>query len=328
MGQATGCRGYNVKDVALFIDSTTILPTHLMREHAVTVMPVPIYAGGREYRDGVDITAEEFVSLLESSTERPSTAVPGLGEFQSYYERLLDQHQAILYPVPSHRLTGLYDAAIQAAEQMQGVTIVAVDPPEHWEKAVFAVRSDEPGLEDRLQSLSSLPPPIVAVMNTGYASGASGLVAMAALGAMDKGQPLEESIRRMIMAKRNTNIYFILNTLEYIVDRVGQLGAFLGTLLRIKPILTFKDGLLEDAARVRGKTQAKRRMIELLRRKAGERPVDLYVLHSLAPDEATDLLEQAGNAVTVRYAWVDDIGASVSRYTGRGGLGIAFTVVR
>ena len=164
-------------------------------------------------------------------------------------------------------------------------------------------------------------------MNTGYASGASGLVAMAALGAMDEGNPLEEIIRSMITAKRNTNIYFILNTLEYIVDRVGQLGAFLGTLLRIKPILTFKDGILEDAARARGKTQAKRRMIELLRQKASGRPTDIYVLHSLAPDEATDLLEQARSAVNVRNAWVDGIGASVSRYTGRGGLGVAFTIV-
>lgn len=314
-------------DIALFIDSTTIMPEYMMREHDVTVMPVPIYARGREYRDGVDITAEEFVSLLETSTERPSTAVPGLGEFQSYYEQLLDQHQAILYPVPSLRLTGLYDAAIQAAEQIQGTSIIAVDPPGDWEKTAYAVRSDDPGLEDRLQALASLPPPIVAVMNTGYASGASGLVAMAALGAMDKGNPLEEIIRSMITAKRNTNIYFILNTLEYIVDRVGQLGAFLGTLLRIKPILTFKDGILEDAARVRGKTQAKRRMIELLKRRADGRPVDVYVLHSLAPDEATDLLEQARSAVNVRHAWVDDIGASVSRYTGRGGLGVAFTIV-
>ncbi len=312
---------------ALFMDSTTVMPEGFIEKHGVTVMPVPIYAGGKEYRDGVDITPDEFLSLLETSKERPSTAVPGLGEFMSYYEGLLKKHHNVVYPVPSYKITGLFDAAIQAAEQVPGVTIVAIDPPEGLEKDLYALRSNDPQLEARLVGIRELTPPIIAVMNTGFASGASGLVAMAALTAMGEGRPMAEIIRSMVTAKRNTNIYLILNTLEYIVDRVGHLQAFMGTLLRIKPILTFRGGDLVDAARVRGKGQAKRRMIELLKERAGSRPVDLYALHSLAQEEAKDLLEQAKCHLNVRNSWVGGIGASVSRYIGRGGLGIAFTVL-
>ncbi len=316
-----------MSDIAMFIDSTTVMPEGFVEEHGVTVMPVPIYAGGKEYRDMVDIMPEQFMSLLETSKERPSTAVPGLGEFIAFYEQLLQGHDHIVYPIPSHRLTGLYDAAIQAAEQMEGPTIVAIDPPEGWEKDVYAVRSSDPELEERLSGVAELRPPVIAVMNTGFASGASGLVAMAALQAMDQGGSLEQVIASMITAKTNTNIYLVLNTLDYIVDRVGQMKAFLGTLLRIMPILTFHDGYLEDAARVRGKGQAKRRMIELVVETVGSKTVDLYVLHSLAEEEAEELLEQARGQLTVRNAWVGGIGASVSRYTGRGGLGIAFRLV-
>ncbi len=316
-----------MSDTALLIDSTTVVPGPFVQGHEVTVMPVPIYAAGREYRDGVDITDEEFMSFLETLPQRPSTAVPGLGEFQSFYAQLWREHSAIIYPIPSHRLTGLYDAAIQAAEQMEGVSIVAVDPPDGWEKDVYAVDSGDPQLDIRLCDLAALPPPVLVAMNTGFASGASGLIALAALSAIRGARPVQDIVATMIAAKHNTNIYFILNTLEYIVDRVGQLSAFVGTLLRIKPILTFRNGTLEDVARVRGKAQAKARIIEILCEAAGHRLVDVYVLHSLAEQEAQQMLEQAKAVLNVRNAWVDGIGASVSRYTGRGGLGMAFTLL-
>ena len=312
---------------ALLIDSTTIMPRDVLQGYEVTVMPVPIYADGTEYRDGVDITDEEFMSFLEKLPQRPSTAVPGLGEFQSFYSQLWRDHQAIIYPTPSHRLTGLYDAAIQAAEQMEGVSIVAVDPPDAWEKDAYVIRSDDPRLKERLGDLALLEPPVLIVMNTGFASGASGLTAMAALAGSAEIKPVQEAVSSMITTKRGTNIYFILNTLDYIVDRAGHLSVFLGTLLRIKPVLTFRDGSLEDVARVRGKAKAKTKIIELLKNAAGERAVDLYVLHSLAEDEAQQMLEQAKAVLNIRNAWVDGIGASVSRYTGRGGLGVAFTMV-
>jgi fatty acid-binding protein DegV len=312
-------------DTALLIDSTTVLPEGYVEQHEVTVIPVPIYFGGKEYRDGVDITEEDFLSLLETLAERPSTAVPGLGEFISYYERLLQERENVVYLVPSLRLSGLFGAAIQAAEQVPGASIVAVDPPEDWQKEVCTVRSSDPRLEDQLAAIRGLTPPVISVVNTGFASGASGLVALAALTAMDEGKALDRVVESMVTAKINSNIFLILATLDYVVDRVGKLRAFLGSLLRIRPILTFQNGYLEDVARVRSMSQAKRRMIEMVQQRVGGRAVDIFVLHTLAPSEAADLLEQGKRELNVRHSWVSGIGASISRYAGRGGLGIAFT---
>ncbi len=314
-----------MSETALLIDSTTVLPEGYVEQHGITVIPVPIYFDGKEYRDGVDITEEGFLSLLETLAERPSTAVPGLGEFISYYERLLQKHENVVYLVPSLRLSGLFDAAIQAAEQVPGASILAVDPPEDWQKEVCAVRSSDPGLGDQLAAVRGLTPPSIAVVNTGFASGASGLVALAALTAMDEGKPLDGVVESMVTAKTHSNIFLILATLDYVVDRVGKLRAFLGTLLRIRPILTFQDGYLEDVARVRSMGQAKRRMIEMVQQRVGDSAVDIFVLHTLAPSEAADLLEQSRRELNVRHSWVSGIGASMSRYAGRGGLGIAFT---
>ena len=311
-------------DTTVLIDSTTIIPKKVIEEYGVTVIPVPIYAGGKEYRDGVDITPEELYAILEASKGRPSTAVPGLGEFLSFYSDLLETYPKIVYLAPSSRLTGVFNAAVQSAKQIEDARVVAIDPPKEPGEELYAVHSDDPLLENKLAEIGTLPAPVIVVMNTDFVSGAAGLVVIEAINAINEGKPIGEVIGRMIDAKRKTGIYLILNTLEYVVDRVGELQAFLGTLLRIKPVLTLRDGYLEDVARVRGERKARRRMIELVKEKVGDKRIDVYVLHSLAREKAEDFLEQIRGELNVGNSYIDDIGSSVSRYIGRGGLGIVY----
>ena len=311
-------------DTTLLIDSTTVMPKEFIEEYGVTVIHVPIHAEGKEYRDGVDITPEEFYSILETSKGRPSTAVPGLGEFLSFYNDLLAKYSKIVYPTPSSRLTGVFNAAVQSAKQVEGAKVVAIDPPEELGEELYAVHSDDPQLEDRLAEIGRLTAPIIAVMNTDFVSGAAGLIAIEAIKAIHEGRSIDEVVGRMIAAKRKTGIYFILNTLEYIVDRIGELQAFLGTLLRIKPVLTLGHGYIEDVAKVRGEGKARRRMIELVRERVGDKRIDVYVLHSLARERAEDFLEQIKGELNVGNSYVGDIGSSVGRYIGRGGLAIVY----
>lgn len=315
-------------NTTLLIDSTTVMPKELIEEYGVTVIPVPIHAGGKEYRDGVDITPEELYALLETSAGRPSTAVPGLGEFLSFYNDLLETYLNIVYLAPSSRLTGVFNAAIQSARQVEEARVVAIDPPEELrEEGLFAVHSDDPLLESKLSEIGRLPAPIIVVMNTDLASGAAGLVAIEAIKAIHERKPIDEVVGEMIAAKKKTGIYLILNTFEYVVDRIGELRAFLGTLLKIKPILTLRRGYLEYVARVRGERKARRKMIELVKERVGDKGIDVYVLHSLAREKAEDFLTQIRGELNVENSYIDDIGSSVSRYIGRGGLAIVYIEV-
>ncbi|MBC8263365.1 MAG: DegV family protein [Anaerolineales bacterium] len=314
-------------DITLLMDSTTVIPKKLIEEYGVTVIPVPIHAGGKEYRDGVDITPEELYVLLETAKDRPSTAVPGLGEFLSFYNDLLETYQKIVYLAPSSRLTGVFNAAVQSAKQVEDARIVAVDPPEELGDELYTVHSDDPLLENKLAEIGRLTAPVIVVMNTDFVSGAAGLIAIEAIKAINEGRSIDEVVGKIIDAKRKTGIYLILNTFEYIVDRVGELQAFLGTLLKIKPVLTLRDGYLEDVARVRGERKARRRMIELVKERVGDERIDVYVLHSLAREKAVDFLEQIRGELNVGNSYIDDIGSSVSRYIGRGGLAIVYMSV-
>lgn len=314
-------------DTALLIDSTTVIPREFIKEYGVTVIPVPIYAGGTEYRDGVDITPEGFYSILETSKERPSTAVPGIGEFSSFYNRLLETYTKIVYPTPSSRLTGVFNAAVQSAKQIEGAQVVVIDPPGELEEGLYAIHSDDPGLEDKLVEIGRLTAPIIVVMNTDYVSAAAGLIAIEAIHAIRGDKTIDEVVGKVIDAKRKTGIYFILNTLEYIVDRVGQLQAFLGTLLRIKPVLTLRHGYIEDVAKVRSEGKARKKMIELVEERVGDKEIDVYVLHSLAEEKAAAFWEQIKSELNVRNHYVGEIGSSVGRYTGRGALAIVYIEV-
>lgn len=251
--------------------------------------------------------------------------MPGIGEFSSFYNRLLETYTKIVYPTPTSRLTAVFNAAVQGAKQVEDAKVVVIDPPEELEEELYAVHSDDPRLDAKLVEIRRLTAPIIAVMNTDYVSGAAGLIAIEAIHAIHEGKSIDGVVGRMIDAKRKTGLYFVLNTLEYIVDRVGQLQAFLGTLLSIKPVLTLRHGYIEDVAKVRGEAKARRRMIELVKERVGDKRIDVYLLHSLVSERAEDFfLEQIRSELNVANSYVGDIGSSVGRYTGRGGLAIAY----
>jgi fatty acid-binding protein DegV len=344
-------------ETGILLDSTTVLPPGYVDRSEVTIIPVPIYAGGQEYRDGVTLTEEQFIHLLETLPQRPSTAVPGLGEFVSWFERVLQNHRHVVYPIASRHLSGLFNAAVQAAKSVPGAHVVVIDPADPaqtagwstdpaqtagwstdpaqnagWstegdDEGVLVLRSADPGVDEQLARVGQLAAPTIVVMNTDFVAGGIALLTIHALEAIEQGTGLEQVLRVMIAAKRGMGLYFILTKLDYVVDRVGHLQAFLGTLLHINPVLAIQDGLVQDVAKVRGERKARSRMVELVKSRAGERAIDAIVLHSLAPGEAQALLAQLQSQVRVRTAWVGGIGCTVSRFTGRGGLGIAFTVV-
>ena len=314
-------------ETGILIDSTTVLPHAYVDNPDVTIIPVPIYAGGKEYRDGITLTEEQFIHLLETLPQRPSTAVPGLGEFVSWYERMLHNHRHVVYPIASRHLSGLFNAAVQAAKSVPDVRVVVIDPAEGSDEGVLVLRSTDPSVEEQLAQVGQTGVPSITVMNTDSVAGGIALLAIHALEAIERGAELEQVLRGLVADKRGMGLYFILNKLDYVVDRVGYLQAFFGTLLHINPVLAVQDGLVQDVAKTRGEAKARRRMVELVKARAGERAIDAIVLHALAPQEAQSLLVELQSKVHVRNAWISGIGCTVSRFTGRRGLGIAFMVV-
>ncbi len=207
--------------VRVVTDSVADLPAQVVQELGITVIPVNICFGAEVYRDGIDLTTEDFYSRLAQSKIMPTTAVPPLGVFADVYDELAKETDEILVITLSSKLSGIYDAAIRSIELMKRKCRVEV-------------------------------------IDSRWAIMAQGFIVMTAARAAQAGATLEEV---MNIARRNISrvqLCSAFDTLEYLErgGRIGKAAAFMGSLLGIHPIIGMKDGEVVPLARVRSRARA------------------------------------------------------------------------
>ena len=105
--------------VKIVTDSLSDLPVEVVQELGITVVPLCVHFGTDVYRDGVDLTTEQFYDKLAQSKTLPTTAVPALGTFVEAYDRLAEETDGILVITISRKLSAVYEAALEAIEQMK-----------------------------------------------------------------------------------------------------------------------------------------------------------------------------------------------------------------
>src|SRR5262249_25211838 len=115
------------KRVAVVTDSTADLVPDLVEERGVTVVPLTVILDGRDYLDGVDITAEEFYTRLAASEGGATTSQPSPGRFAEVYERLLAEHDEVISLHISAQLSGTFEAATQGASMVDAARVRVVD---------------------------------------------------------------------------------------------------------------------------------------------------------------------------------------------------------
>ena len=276
--------------IRIVTDSSADLPPALARRWDITVVPCYVITDDHSYRDGVDISPEEFYSRLESSSRLPTTAQPSVADFQAVYDELVGEgHQVVSIHI-SAKLSGTVDSANQA-------------------RAALGEEGNA-GIEVVDSQLASIPLGL--------------LVLSAAQRARDvqSHTQLTESVRAEAPL---TNGYFALETLEYLQKggRIGKAQAFLGSVLSVKPILTLHDGEAHPLERPRNRERAFKRLVELANEMAPLR--QLAVIHSTEPDRVEALRESLSDLLPSEEVVVARFGPTLGTYLGPKALGVAFT---
>lgn len=274
--------------VSVVTDSTCDIPVEIVRDLGITVVPLNVHFGTTTYRDGVDITAEEFYQKLVSFSGMPTTSQPSVGAFQDVYRELAAGGSEIISIHISQKLSGTYASALAAAQ--------------------------------------SLPDLRIEVVDSKFASIALGLMVIAAAEASRQGKGLAELTRLIHEAIPRTHLYVVMDTLEYLRrgGRIGKASALIGTLLSIKPVLAVKDGEIHPVEKVRTKAHALRRLIELTRQHGGI--AKLAMAHSAALDEAEQVARELSTLVPRRDIIMANVGAVVGTHVGPGVVGTCFMV--
>ena len=275
--------------VKIVTDSTADLPSDVVSELGITVVPANVRFGNDDYKDGVDLSADEFFDKLLNGPDFPTTSQPSIGEFKDAYERVAAQDgvDGIVSVHVSGKLSGTMNSATQGANQ------AAVDCP-------------------------------IEVLDTRQASMGSGLAAIAAARAAQGGAGAEETADAARSAIARSQCFALLDTLEYLIKggRIGKARGAIGKLLRIKPMIILRDGEVNDLA----KERTHQRAIARLRRTAEEYAplAAAAVMYSTEPDEARALAndlapllaEGADAPMTARF------GPALGTYVGPNSLGI------
>lgn len=275
---------------AVVCDTTAYLPDQLIAERGIERISLYVSVDGQQEPESEISDYASFYERLRASEGGATTSQPSIGDFLSVYEPLLDAGREIVSVHISAGISGTYEAANQARDRL--------------------IAEGKDG--ERIH-----------VFDSRSAAGGMGLCALAASAAAAGGGDGAAAIARAQQARKELKMWFAIDTLEYLKrgGRIGGASAFIGSALKIKPILTLEEEIT-PVERVR--TRA--RSIERLRGYARERHesgLDGWVVQYIQDRETADsLADDAREIFGCEPAFISEIGAVLGAHVGPGLLGI------
>jgi DegV family protein with EDD domain len=278
--------------IKIVTDSTAGLPEAMIQAHDIRVVPLCVHFGEQAFKEKVDLSTEEFYDRLSKATQLPTTSQPSAGEFYEVFKELVDAGHEVVALTISSKLSGTWSSAMAALEMLPGAPITVVD------SLVTSV-----GMYLMLERATE------------------------AVAAGARRHEVEELLCEL---RDKVYVSFVVDTLEYLQKggRIGNAKAFLGTLLKIKPILVLQDGLIEPLEQVRSKRKALTRMIDLAEERLNGKGAQatVHVCHAVCPEEAVLLKDEVMARLGCAEPAISEVGAVLGSHTGPGVIGMAVCV--
>lgn len=274
--------------IRVVTDSGSDLPPELRDRYGIRVVPLTITFGNEEFKDGVNLSKEEFMQRLAQAKVMPSTTQPSPADFARAYEELKAEGATHIISVHmSSAFSGTYQSAIIGAGQVSGVQVLHVD---------------------------TLAP-----------SMAVGLMAIEAAKLAREGEAPDRIVAHLRQMRSKLGVYFTVGTLEYLArnGRIGKAQALLGSVLNIKPVLTITDdGMVGPYAKARGKSKAFDIVVDAAVRHAGGKPVKGVIMQALAEEDAAALKERLMEQLPGSDIFIEPLGPTIGSHVGPGTVGV------
>lgn len=216
--------------IRIIVDSTADLQPHIAQQ--LTVVPLTICFGDREYVHGVDITNPQFYEKLVESDELPTTSQATPYQFEQVFQEAVDAGDSVIAITLSSKLSGTYQSAVVAAAEFPG--------------KVFVIDS------------------------TSAAIG-TGILVEYALELIEQGLPVREVVDALLTQRKKIRVIAMLDTLEYLKKggRISKTVAFAGELLSIKPVVCIDDGQVLLLGKARGSKQGNNLLVKQIQSAGG-----------------------------------------------------------
>ncbi|MFD2214354.1 DegV family protein [Metabacillus endolithicus] len=277
-----------MQKIKIVTDSTIDMRKDLIEEYDITVVPLSITIDDKHFIDGVDITPDVFIKMMNQSNELPKSSQPPAGEFLRVYEELSKDGSSIISIHMTKGLSGTVQSAQSAAQMTEAD---------------------------------------VTVLDSMFISKALGFQVLEAARMAKEGSSKEQILHRIAEIRDQTRLYLSVDTLENLVKggRIGRGKALIGSLLNIKPIAKLQDGLYTPVGKVRSQSQAVKYLAKQFAEDVKGKTVKAVgIAHADAHDFAQRLkqavLEISPNCM-VDISFTTPV---VSTHTGPGAVGFMF----
>ncbi len=277
--------------VAIVADSTAYLPAERIERHSITVVPLYVVFGSdRTEREDLITDYPAYFEELRSAESLPGTSQPSVGDFVTAYEPLLERGYDIASVHISEGLSGTGQSGRQAAEQLE--------------------REGKGGERVR-------------ILDSRTAAGGTGLMVLAAAKAAEDGGDLDAVAANVEAARAEFKMWFAVDTLEFLRrgGRIGAANAWIGSTLKIKPILTVESEMV-PVERVRTAKRSFERMVDYARQRHESGADGWVVQHISVPDQAEALIARCREVFECDPVFVSEVGPVLSTHTGPGMLGV------
>jgi DegV family protein with EDD domain len=256
----------------------------------VTVVPLTITFGAEQFRDGLDLTAEQFYDKLTRGSAHPTTSQPTPAAFASAYKQLLDSGaERIVSLHASAALSGTFNSASLAAKEVA--------------------------------------PERITVIDTRNASAGQGLLVLGARDQAARGDSVDAIVAQANADIPNDQLYAAIPTLTYLArgGRIGPLQSMLGNVLQIVPIITLKDGQVAEHSKVRTFARAVDQIIDIVASKVPQKKhARCAVMHSVAPELAAKVRLRLEQTIEPASIITCNAGPTVGTHAGPGAVGVFF----
>ncbi len=271
------------------MDSAGDLPVEWIKEYQIDIIPINVHLDDKVFLEDVDLSIDQFYSWVKKTGRVPKSSQPSPGQVIELYRKIAQPGDVILSIHLTSKLSGTYESAVMAARELE----------------------NEP--------FKIIP------FDTLAGTAIQGFMCREAREMDLRGADIDQILKRLEQIRESTEIIFTLDTLEFAQKsgRVQKLESILASVLKIKPIITLKEGTLAVAYKVRTRKSSLEFIIQEMAQRMGDKVINAAIMHANDLTTALEISERVQNFMNIKNLFIEEVSIAIATNLGPGSIGIA-----
>jgi DegV family protein with EDD domain len=274
---------------AIVTDSTAVISTEYINKHAnLFVIPLQIVFLDQTFEDGVNINNSTLFEMIEKTNDFPTTSQPSIGKVLELFETLKQDFDEVLYITISSNISGTFSTGLSASKLIEDLEVQVFDSLHTSVIQKYMVET--------------------------------------ALSLTEKGEHLKTIIPKLEKIRQQSTIYLAVDNLNYLVrtGRVNNIKAFVGSMLKIKPVLKFEDGYINLFSKVRTMKSVFSLLLEFLESQNIDENTQIFLAHAKGDESVLKLKDLVQEKYPNHEISISELSPVISIHTGPNSVGIAW----